>query len=255
MCESSSDLKTTWAHAALFRPATRHRLVPQLVDHLREQITIGVLHEYQRLPPMHKLAELCGVSVPTLREALQTLAYLGFVRIVHGAGTFVAHGPHSHTGTVAAIRHARKSDMVTLRGIIEVEAARRAAQRHVDRELFPPNDRLLEAAWELRRGPGTWADEYVERDLAFHRAIVVRSGAAFAAVLHREACQQLEVDLVTDAPRLIDVDDLEELHQALYQAIEEHRPGEAARLARRIAAIERPRSAEVPATGRSPTLR
>lgn len=46
----------------------------------------------QRLPAEHELADEYGVSRPTVREAMQTLAADGLVRATRGAtgGTFIA---------------------------------------------------------------------------------------------------------------------------------------------------------------------
>lgn len=57
---------------------------------LASQIREGKLQPGQRLPAEPALAELYGISRPTLREILSGLEADGLVRRVHGVGTFVA---------------------------------------------------------------------------------------------------------------------------------------------------------------------
>ncbi|MBX6722799.1 MAG: GntR family transcriptional regulator [Dactylosporangium sp.] len=65
--------------------------------HLLSQIRNGQLEPGQRLPSEPVLAELYGISRPTLREILSGLEADGLVRRVHGVGTFVAQEPLVHT--------------------------------------------------------------------------------------------------------------------------------------------------------------
>lgn len=59
-------------------------------SHLLSQIRDGQLQPGQRLPTEPALAQLYGISRPTLREILSGLEADGLIRRVHGVGTFVA---------------------------------------------------------------------------------------------------------------------------------------------------------------------
>jgi DNA-binding FadR family transcriptional regulator len=55
----------------------------------------GELVRGQRLPPEREPVRLLGMSRPSVRAGLQSLAAKGALVIRHGAGTSVADGPHA----------------------------------------------------------------------------------------------------------------------------------------------------------------
>src|SRR5215510_10802291 len=67
----------------------------EVVSQLREMIHKGELRPGDRLPPERDLAKLLGVSRPTLRAGISSLAAVGVLQPRRGAGTFVveAEGP------------------------------------------------------------------------------------------------------------------------------------------------------------------
>lgn len=229
---------TSWREVALFAPVERKLLVPQLVDQLRRQISLGALGEYEQLPPIWRLARLFGVSVGTMHKALHVLDYLGVVRIQHGTGTFVVHGRESHRATVVAVRRASTSELRSLRRSLEVEAARRAGRRTPYGNRADGDDDLTAALVDLRASARQFPDEYLASELRFHRALLVRSGDSLALSLHDVTSRRLDRALATDAARRADDPLLVDLHRQLYEAIEARRPAKAGRLCERIAAAE-----------------
>ena len=65
-------------------------LYHQLKDSLLRAIEAGNWKEDQQLPNETRLAEHYGVSKITVRQALQELASMGYIRREQGRGTFVA---------------------------------------------------------------------------------------------------------------------------------------------------------------------
>jgi len=65
-------------------------LYHQLQETLRAEIESGAWHAGDQLPNESKLAEYYKVSKITVRQALQGLADLGYIRREHGRGTFIA---------------------------------------------------------------------------------------------------------------------------------------------------------------------
>src|SRR5215210_9239347 len=61
----------------------------EVVTRLRDMIHGGELHAGDRLPPERDLAKLLGVSRPTLRSGIHSLAAVGVLQSRQGAGTFV----------------------------------------------------------------------------------------------------------------------------------------------------------------------
>src|SRR5580765_9118592 len=104
-----------------------------VVAHVRQLIDSGSLGPGARLPPERDLAREVGVSRPTVRAGLRTLAALGVVRSRRGSGTYIPDGPPTlgvETLTfVAALHNFSGDDFSEARRILEVAAAGMAAER------------------------------------------------------------------------------------------------------------------------------
>lgn len=59
-----------------------------IADDLQNQIETGDVRSGDRLPSQHEMAKQYGVSLTTLRSAVDLLEQRGFVRSAHGLGTF-----------------------------------------------------------------------------------------------------------------------------------------------------------------------
>lgn len=70
----------------------RH-LYLQVIDHLKQDIELGVYKEKEKLPSEFDLAKQLGVSRATLREALRILEEENVIIRRHGVGTFVNAKP------------------------------------------------------------------------------------------------------------------------------------------------------------------
>src|SRR5687768_152625 len=76
----------------------------EVVSRLREMIQSGILLAGDWLPPERDLAKLLGVSCPTLRAGIRSLATVGILQSKQGAGTFVAEAEESPTLDSGALR-------------------------------------------------------------------------------------------------------------------------------------------------------
>ena len=59
-----------------------------IADNLQRQIESGEVQNGERLPSQHEMAKQYGVSLTTLRSAVDLLEQRGLVRSSHGLGTF-----------------------------------------------------------------------------------------------------------------------------------------------------------------------
>src|SRR4051812_32171513 len=104
-----------------------------VVTHVRQLIDQGALGPGARLPPERDLALQVGVSRPTVRAGLRTLAALGVVRSRRGSGTYIPEGPPTlgaeGLSFLAALHKFTVDDVYEARRILEVGAAGLAAER------------------------------------------------------------------------------------------------------------------------------
>lgn len=66
-----------------------------IADDLQKQIESGVVGDGDRLPSQHEMAKQYGVSLTTLRSAVDLLEQRGLIRSAHGLGTFAKYAEPS----------------------------------------------------------------------------------------------------------------------------------------------------------------
>jgi GntR family transcriptional regulator, transcriptional repressor for pyruvate dehydrogenase complex len=153
-------------------------LAQRVVSGLKERILAGDLTPGVKLPSEAELIEAYGVSRTVVREAVTRLRAEGLVETFQGRGSFVLAVPEptSFQLEATAIRsHDDVLAMVDFRLGLESEAAalaaaRVASRRHTGGEEVAISDTV--AAFRT-------AENSVEADFAFHRAVAAASGNRF----------------------------------------------------------------------------
>lgn len=155
----------------MMQPATRTNLADSAADSLRTEIVGGRWALGERIPNEAALSEMLSVSRGTVREAVRALVSQGFLETRQGSGTYV-------TSTVdpgAALMRMKRAglrDLWEARTALDAEAARLAAMRHT-----PAGLQRIRRLLEERGKPSESAPEdFIRRDIAFHRGIVEMSG-------------------------------------------------------------------------------
>ena len=72
-----------------FTPIKPKKVSTQIAEQIRTSVLAGEFNPGEKLPPERELAELFGVSRPSVREALNILASSGLVETYQGGGTVV----------------------------------------------------------------------------------------------------------------------------------------------------------------------
>src|SRR5215467_11390884 len=114
-------------------PERRGKTSQEVVIQLQEMIHRGELRSGDRLPPERDLAKLLGVSRPTLRAGIRSLAAVGVLESRQGAGTFVVQsdGPpaldSSSLSLMASLRGFTSEEMFEARRALEMAIAGLAA--------------------------------------------------------------------------------------------------------------------------------
>jgi DNA-binding FadR family transcriptional regulator len=158
----------------------------QVAEELRTRVVAGTLPPGSRLPNEEVLAREFGVSRATLREALRSLAAQDLIRTAKGAGggsfvtlPSVAHVSsfvHSSITLMADANDVTLEDLLEARELLEVPAARLAAERRRDDEL----ERLRETIPDepLRLGP----DQQFVYNQDFHTVVIECCDNALLAI-------------------------------------------------------------------------
>jgi len=96
-----------------------------------EKIRNGELENGYRMPPQRELAQIFGVGMSTVREALKILNVMGYVNAFHGRGTFVVYPPETRDEFLdihQALKLISFSDVMVGRRTIECAIVELAAQ-------------------------------------------------------------------------------------------------------------------------------
>lgn len=120
---------------AVYRPVRSGNSLEDTVARLMQTIRLGVVAPGQALPSERELALRFSVSRDTVREAIRELADAGYLASRRGryGGTFVSDPlPVPAAGSVEQPSPAELDDILGLRDILEVGAARAAAARSLD---------------------------------------------------------------------------------------------------------------------------
>jgi DNA-binding FadR family transcriptional regulator len=173
-------------------PIRRRKLSHEILDRLLARITQGELAAGDHLPSERDLMGQYGVGRPAVREAMQALERMGFIAITHGErARIVAPTARTMIDQVAlSARHLLATSANSLEQLKEARVffesgmVRIAAQRAGKADLGRLRERLAEhAAAAGSAATPPQIDEFLHKDMAFHREIAAISGNAIYVAL------------------------------------------------------------------------
>jgi DNA-binding FadR family transcriptional regulator len=197
----------------------------QVADQLRELIVAGRLAPGERLPNEALLAREFGVSRATVREALRVLAAQNLLRTAKGAGggsyvtlPTVDHISEFLQANIALLTESRDltlEELIEARMLLEVPAARLAAQRRSEDDL----ERLRAAI------PGEplrlTAQEQFARNKDFHAVLIDACRNQLLSIAAQPVFFALHTSLARSALGRRFHREINEHHRVIVRAIEE----------------------------------
>jgi GntR family transcriptional regulator, transcriptional repressor for pyruvate dehydrogenase complex len=154
----------------------RSRLSDTVARKIKQYIADQSLKPGDRLPTEHALAEQLGVSRISVREATKALEFVGVIETRPGRGITVGHLDMARIseflGFHLTINQYPPLPLIQTRIIIETGALPHAAQRMAE---DPAIYHRLHALVERFRGTND-LQEWIDLDIAFHRALLEASG-------------------------------------------------------------------------------
>jgi DNA-binding FadR family transcriptional regulator len=213
--ELAADEQGSLADEVLFRPVRNGNAFEDTVARLLQTIRLGIVSPGEALPAERELATRFSVSRDTVREAIKELSEAGFLITRRGryGGTFVcdvlpAADPDSVVATAAEIE-----DVLGLREILEVGAARRAAARQLS-----AGDRAL--LWGcLRDSAAASVIDYRRLDSRLHLSVAEMAGTP--SLVSLVADNRTRVNRMLDGIPLLarNIEHSNQQHEAIVVAI------------------------------------
>lgn len=160
-------------------PIQKRKIYQEVQDRLMRRIQSGEIRPGDQLPPERELMELYGVGRPAIREALQAMERSGIVEISHGerARVVVPTAQDLIAQIGSGARHLLQVQPDTMehlkqaRIFLEAGTARMAAER-----ATPEDAALLRRRIDEQRAVMATHDEFLARDMAFHREVARLGG-------------------------------------------------------------------------------
>lgn len=203
------------------------KLSDQLAQTLEQQILDGVYAVGERLPSERQMAEDFGVSRPSVRDALSTLAARQLIETRHGGGHYVSEQLHadflSLWQNLLARHEYMELDVLEFRRAFDGVMAGLAAERATETDLERIHFRLMQMDSAAQTENVALQSE---ADVGFHQAIAEAShnilfshlSSSLLTMLHRHTQKNLANMFRADG----DKRQLRTQHQAIYDAINEH---------------------------------
>lgn len=209
-------------------PIRRRKLSHEVQERLLVRITSGELAAGQHLPSERDLMALYQVGRPAVREAMQALERMGLIAITHGERARIV-APSART-IIDQIGHTARHLLATsptsleqlkeARLFFEVGVVRMAAERASAEDI----ERLQLCLHEHRLAADAVAvpahmDEFLHKDMAFHRQIAAISGNAIYVALSQAMLEWL-AEFHSGLVRLHGAEQLTiDEHEAIFAAI------------------------------------
>lgn len=166
----AEDTLTQW------QPLGQGTLNERIRGEILRVLKIRDLSPGDRLPSERELAASLRVSRPSVREAVRSLQAEGKLVVKHGQGVFVAEPAHQRSlrESMARLDHSL-SELFAMREVLEVPAARWAAQRGDAGELAAVQEAFADLDAALREKPRNF-ERLQDLDAMFHLRIVQAAG-------------------------------------------------------------------------------
>jgi len=213
------------------------RISDAIAAKIEQRILEGTMRPGDRLPSERDLAADLGVSRPSLREAIQKLVAKGLLHTRERGGSHVTDRLAAHFADpwqeMLAGHPDIHRDMLEFRALLESQAAYWAADRCTDVDI-----RLLDEAHAKLQAQYDEAalEDCIDADLQFHQAIAEASHnvlvSHLCASIMKVAHGHISDNLRALHPRPHRWEQLRGQHRAIWLAIREHRPEDAARATR-----------------------
>jgi GntR family transcriptional repressor for pyruvate dehydrogenase complex len=211
----------------VFKPIKPKKVSAQIAEQIRSSILAGEFRPGEKLPPERELAEMFGVSRPSVREALNMLAAGGMLESYQGGGTVVKSLVETAVGNplseLIRVEQARALDVIEVRKGMEAWTAYYAAQRSQPEDVR----KLGEIVENMRLNLGGMRPSE-DLDANFH--IVIANASRNVVWLHlmQSFYEALKVfqQSVWRAVYLTEEDHrtLYEHHRSIYEAIRDKDP-------------------------------
>lgn len=232
-------------------PIDRSGITELVVQRIKDLLERGELKGGSRLPPERELAEMLGISRPSLRTALKALSVMGIIRAKPGAGTFIAEAipeiflEPMHFMTL--INNTELTEVFEARLIVEAALAELAAERATEKDLQRMTEEL-----DAMRAAMNDPEAFLQHDMRFHQAIARAAGNHVMSGMMDTLAQMLYQMRRQTIARARGLEEALDWHEKIFNALRRHDGKSARRLMMdHLRAAEHGLARDIPPTKKS----
>ncbi len=217
----------------------KDHLPNQIVREVIARVAAGRYPRGRRLPAERSLCAELAVARGTLRRALSELERLGVLEIRPNSGVYVRELPAARLLPQSllpeGIERLELDDIIDARKAIELAAVRQAAGQITVRQVAELRRLLERMAARIDDLP-----EFLDLDMAFHRAIVRASGNAVLVTAFEATEQYHRFSAIYTSQQAGEEQQAQRHHRLLVAALADHDgPGACRILARHLEALRK----------------
>jgi GntR family transcriptional repressor for pyruvate dehydrogenase complex len=158
-------------------------LTEEVIKRMKELLERGDLRAGSKLPPERELAEMLGISRPSLRQALKALSVMGIIKGRPGYGTYVTDRFSEILSEPLHFLMLFKenlpfTELFEARAIIETKLASLAASRVTEDDL-----KLMEQSLKGMKDNLNSPKGFLDHEIRFHKAIIDAAGNSLLSMV------------------------------------------------------------------------
>ena len=205
----------------VMQPLNKTNLADTATEAIRNEILAKRWAVGEKLPNEASLSAMLSVSRGTVREAVRVLVSQGFLETRQGSGTYVLSTTDSSRPLTMA-RRASLRDQFEARCALDVEGARLVAIRKTP-GIIAGLRALLDERGNYEGGDPAG---FIERDLAFHKAVIAASNNRAMIEIYDFFSTSIAETIAATLDKAIPEPDMQ-AHQSIVDAIETGSPDKA----------------------------
>jgi GntR family transcriptional repressor for pyruvate dehydrogenase complex len=209
----------------MFKAVKHTKVSDEIVNQIKSQISDGMLKPGDRLPPERDLVKEFAVSRPSLREALNSLAAMGFLE-VKGKRTFVksvaSESMQNPLSLLIKMDTQKIFDLIEVRKAMEAWGASLAAQRATSEDI-----KQLESLIEEMRKAFENGRSWEKQDADFHLGIAQATHNTIQTHMMSTTYDLLRESVERVFKDRSKVKKLLDHHYRIFNAIKSHSPDKA----------------------------
>jgi len=210
----------------MFKAIKQIRVSDEIVNQMKNLISEGTLKPGDQLPPERELIKEFGVSRPTLREALKSLAAMGFLEVKQAKRTFVksmiSERMQDPLSLLIKTDTQKIFDLIEVRKAMEAWSAFHAAQRATEEDVKQLESIIKEMKAAFDKGR-SWEKE----DADFHLAIAQATHNTIQTHIMSTIYDLLKESVARVFTDRTKVKKLLQQHYRIFSAIKNHSPEKA----------------------------